>query len=513
MASGEAAHGSTEPRIFSRPLRKLTPKTSLGFEVIDFARDVLGVILFPWQCWLLIHALELLPDGRYRFRRVIVLVARQNGKTTLMGVLAAWWLAVDSRRHPDKVPAFKFKVVGIAQNLDIAREPWEQVKLWCNPNPANDADAALAIPALRKHALKVVDAHGQEAIYEDNRAHYEIRADARGKPATRVILDEIREQHDWKVWNAVSQTTKSFWSGQMWAISNAGDSRSVVLKKEREIGIKQVQLQSKKKQFDTSLGLFEWSALDGCALDDVDAILQANPSIGYGGITVADCISDSQSMQEAGYRTEVLCQWVTAKVDSYINPAAWRACEVSPFAVDIPHGQRTVWGVDVSHDRSVSCVAAATTDASGHTFVEVRERRPGMLWVPDFLSELAEASGSREVALQSKGCASMEFIGPLTERGLDVMGVDGSHIGIATGRFRDRVRDRSLIHVAQPAVDEAISAGVVKTVAENVAWDRRRSIADISGLVAETVALYELETHVDETPSSAYEDGHGLLMA
>lgn len=513
MASGEAAHGSTEPRIFSKPLRKLTPETSLGFEVIDFAAVVLGLSLFPWQRWLLIHALELLPDGRYRFRRIIVLVARQNGKTTLMGVLAAWWLAIDSRRHPDKVPAFKFKVVGIAQNLDIAREPWEQVKLWCNPNPANDADAALAIPALRKHALKVVDAHGQEAIYEDNRAHYEIRADARGKPATRVILDEIREQHDWKVWNAVSQTTKSFWSGQMWAISNAGDSRSVVLKKEREIGIEQVKAQREASEFDRSLGLFEWSAPCGCALDDVGAILRANPSIGYGGITVADCISDSKSMPEAGYRTEVLCQWVTAKVDSYINPADWRACEVSPFNVSIPERQRTVWGIDVAHDRSVTSIAAATTDENGHLFVEVRERRKGMLWVPDYLAEVAEASGSYEVALQSKGCASMEFIKPLTDAGMDVICVDGSHIGIATGRFRDRVREHAIMHVPQSAVDDAVPAGVVKTVAENVAWDRRRSIVDISGLVAETVALYGLETHAEEVPSSAYDDGHGLTMA
>lgn len=513
MASARDARGSTEPRIFSKPLRELTPKTSLGFEVIDFARDVLGVILFPWQCWLLIHALELLPDGRYRFRRVVVLVARQNGKTTLMGVLAAWWIAVDSRRHPDKVPQFKFRVVGIAQNLDIAREPWEQVKLWCNPKPDNDADAALAIPALQAHALKVDGTHGQEAIYMSNRAHYEIRADARGKPITRSILDEIREQHDWRVWNAVSQTTKSFWSGQMWAISNAGDARSVVLKKEREVGIEQVEAQEAGHEFDRSLGLFEWSAPPGCALTDVGGILQANPSIGYGGITVEDCVSDSTTMPEASYRTEVLCQWVTAKVDSYIEPADWRAGERSPFEVDIPRGARTVWGVDVSHDRSVTSVAAATTDASGRPFVEVRERRAGMLWVPEFLAQVAEASGSHEVALQSKGCASMEFVGPLTDLGMDVIEVDGSHIGIATGRFRDRVRERRLVHVPQPAVDDAVAAGVVKVVAGNVAWDRRRSIADISGLVAETVALYGLETHVDETPRSSYADGHGLTIA
>ena len=82
---------------------------------------MLHVHLYPWQCWLLVHALELLEDGSYRFRKVIVLVARQNGKTTLMGVLAAWWLFVDSNKHPDRVPPVKFLVVGAAQTLDNAK--------------------------------------------------------------------------------------------------------------------------------------------------------------------------------------------------------------------------------------------------------------------------------------------------------------------------------------------------------------------------------------------------------
>ena len=55
--------GSETPRVWTPPLRKLTPKTSAGFECIDFAESVLGIRLFPWQKWTLIHALELLPDG------------------------------------------------------------------------------------------------------------------------------------------------------------------------------------------------------------------------------------------------------------------------------------------------------------------------------------------------------------------------------------------------------------------------------------------------------------------
>src|ERR1700742_2146374 len=79
--------GSITPRLWTRPLRRLTPQTSYGFRVIWFAAVVLGQPLDPWQQWLVIHLGELLPDGRPRFRRVLVLVARQNGKTHLCKVL------------------------------------------------------------------------------------------------------------------------------------------------------------------------------------------------------------------------------------------------------------------------------------------------------------------------------------------------------------------------------------------------------------------------------------------
>jgi hypothetical protein len=156
--------GRTEPRLCTRPLRELTPETSLGFEVIEFALEILDIDLYPWQQRLLIHALELLPDGQYRFRRVIILVARQEGRTTIASVHAAWWLFVDSARHPERVPPLKFKVVGVAQDLDIAREPWAMVKLWCDPKPETDEGADLAIAALQAATANVVDTNGKEAI-------------------------------------------------------------------------------------------------------------------------------------------------------------------------------------------------------------------------------------------------------------------------------------------------------------------------------------------------------------
>lgn len=500
--------GRTEPRLWTKPLRELTSDTSLGFEVIDFAREILGVELYPWQCWLLIHALELLADGQYRFRRVIVLVARQQGKTTLASVLASWWLYVDSARHPDRVPPMKFKIVGVAQNLDIAREPWAAVKLWCDPKPETAEESDLAIRALQNATAKVSDTNGKESIVARSRAHYEIRAakNARGKPAARVLMDEMREQKEWAAWNAVSQTTKSFWNGMLFGLSNAGDAGAVVLRTQRDAAMADIlewesyveagiaTIEDFVNGRDTSLALFEWSAPDDCAKDDVDGILQANPSIGYGSMTVQSAIADIRGMTDAGYRTEVLCQWVTSRVVSFIDIKEWTNRQRPIADISIRKGTRTVWGVDTSHDRSMTWISAATFTEDGKPFTTVRISRAGMLWVPDYLEQLADASGHREVVLQGRGVAAVEFIEPLEKRGLTVHALEGGTFALATGRIRDRVLSGDLVIINQPDVDIAVEGGVVTNYAENMAWSRRGSLpVDISGLVSETNALYGLE--------------------
>lgn len=509
-------YGRTEPRLWTRPLRELTPETSLGFEVIEFALVILGIELYPWQQWLLIHALELREDGQYRFKKVVVLVARQQGKTTLASVLAAWWLFVDSNRHPEVVPPLKFKVVGVAQNLDIAREPWSLVKLWCDPKPETEEESDLALPALQSATAKVTDTNGKEQIMTRKRSHYEIRAakNARGKPAARVLMDELREQKDWMAWNAVSQTTKSFWSGLLMGFSNAGDAAAVVLRTQRgaamsdlkaaglpfdadaiEAGLAAAEAHANGEDVaDTSLGLFEWSAPPGCSKADIDGILQANPSIGYGTMTVADALADIRGMTDAGYRTEVLCQWVLSRVDSYLNVDEWRKLHVPASSVKIRKGSRTVWGIDTSSDRSTTWIAAAVFDSTGKPFVTVRTKRAGMLWVVDYMVKLAKESGCKEVVIQNRGVPAVDLIVPLQEAGLTVHDIDGSTFALATGRIHDRVRDRRLVLVHQPDVDQAVQGGVVMNYGENKAWHREKSLpVDISGLVAESNALYGLE--------------------
>jgi len=248
------------------------------------------------------------------------------------------------------------------------------------------------------------------------------------------------------------------------------------------------------KTRDVTLGHFEWSAPDGCEKDDVEGILQANPSIGYGPMTVASALADIRGMTDAGYRTEVLCQWVTSLVDSFIDVKDWKALNVAISEVTIPLGSRTVWGIDTSADRSRTWIAAAVMTEDGKPFVTVRLERAGMMWVPDYMAELAEKSKWREVVLQAKGCPAMEFIQPLTDKGLTVHAIEGSQFALATGRMKDRVRDSGLVTVEQPDITTAVEGGVTHKYAANLAWDRHGSLpVDISGLIAESVALYGLE--------------------
>ena len=106
--------GAEIPRIFTPPRRELSQQTSDGWAAIAFAELLLDIRLFPWQKWLLIHALELNPDFTYRFRTVFVNEARQNGKTLVMIVLALWHIYAKGSRT----------VIATAQDLSKSEDAW-----------------------------------------------------------------------------------------------------------------------------------------------------------------------------------------------------------------------------------------------------------------------------------------------------------------------------------------------------------------------------------------------------
>ena len=98
MKKQSEIYGKTEPRLYTPPLRELTPETTLGHAAIAYAKEILGMDLYPWQEWELIHSMEIIGDlkgeWRFRFRIVVDMISRQNGKTVLSKVKASFFLNV-----------------------------------------------------------------------------------------------------------------------------------------------------------------------------------------------------------------------------------------------------------------------------------------------------------------------------------------------------------------------------------------------------------------------------------
>lgn len=494
--------GSETPRVFTPPLRKLTPKTSLGFSVIRFADDVLELPLLPWQRWLLIHMLELLPDNSLRFRYVVVLVARQNGKSTLSVVLALWFMYV-----------YGFKLIlGTAQDLDTAEEVWQSAVDLVVETDENDQPVR---PELFDLHERVVMVNGKKSLELKTGERYKVKAAnrraGRGLSGDLINLDELREHQTWDAWAAVTKTTMARALALILAWSNAGDAASVVLRYLRKMahaalgdpdGINAEDspeaLLEDDDEFalddDDTLAIFEWSAAPGCDVRDRDGWRQANPSLGY-TITERAIGAACKTDPEWVFRTEVLCQWSDGSLEGPFPSGTWEACRDDTSSITGP----VKACLDVSWDRSTSHVAVAGFREDGLPHIEVVASRTGTAWVVNWFTDPEYPHRALwPIAVQTTGAPASSLIEPLTEAGLTVVEWKGADLGKASGDLYDLVRASGLRHLPQPVLDVAAATAYTRPFGDAWVWDRKNSPHDVAPLVAVTGALRSLRQPVAE---------------
>lgn len=505
---GAVRFGYRTPRVFTPPLRPLTPETSLGFSVIEFSHDVLVMPLLPWQQESLIRGLELNESGtKFRFRTILLLVARQNGKSTLLQVLALWSLYVLGTKM----------VLGTAQDLDIAEELW-----------GGCVEIAEAVPDLNALIKNVVKVNGKKSLDLESGERYKVKASnrkaGRGLSADLIILDELREHTSWDSWGAVTKTAMARPKAQTWCLSNAGDDASVVLMSLRKkahaalgdpdgINADETAMASGG---DGSLGIFEFSAAPGRATSDPVGWQEANPSLGY-TLDEGSLQSAEATDPEAVFRTECLCQWVASLNPGPFPGESWDLC-ADPSG-EIPEDARVVFAVDVSHDRSAAWIAVAGMREDGRPQVEVVAARPGqgwVEWVPDWFSRIASSDSPVEVVVPAKACPAAALVDVLAEvDGVSVVEWAGGDLGIGCGLFYDHVAAADpeqdtgmapLAHRGQEALTLAAHTAAQRFYGDGWYWDRRNSPQDASPLVAATAALWRLLTDVPAGPS-IFEDG------
>ena len=504
--------GSTEPRVWTKPLRELTPETSLGFAMAAFCRDVLGEELLPWQEWLAVHALELNADGALRFQTVLTLVGRQNGKTTFAKDLALFFLFVLD------VPL----ALGTAQNLDTSTETWSAAVAAVEENPA-----------LAPFLERVRRTNGNIALELTGGRRYKVasmtRKGGRGLSSDLVLMDELREHTDWEAWGAITKTTMARPNSLVWCMSNAGDAKSVVLRHLRAQAHAQCgdpdgiasQLEALPgEDVDGAIAIFEWSATPECLTTDRDAWAAANPSLGYGFVTERKLAAAQAIDPEDVFRTECLCQWVEARVAKPFPDGAWEAGKDARSYME--RGGDRFFGLDVSSDRKRAALAVCGLRADRTWHVEVLQVKQGIGWAVDWLRDRA-AREPLKLAIQGRGAPVASYLADLSEiDGLELTPVEGRDLGAYCGRFYDGVAacvDESdavpIFHRPQPVLDEAADVAQKRGAGDSAwYWDRQGSSVDICPLVACTMAfglatMGRTETRTYET---AYTEERGLLV-
>lgn len=496
--------GSTTPRLWTPPLVEGAPgpcgcgcaldrSTSYGFGVEDFARDVLGMPLDPWERWLAIHGGELLADGRPRFKKLLIIVARQNGKTHLLVVLSLYWLFVE----------MVSLVLGTSTNLDYAKESWEKAVEIVEDNPV-----------LEKRVPKrgIRRAIGQQTLTTVKRCRYKIAASNRkgGRSLTikRLILDELREHDTWDAWSAAYNAMNAVWGAQAWAITNMGDDTSVVLMSLRSDLVDDDpdsptfgQLRP-LSEVDERAGIFEWSAPPGSEPDDPHALAQANPNLDRHsdrGPFLADLLSDARAaIRDGGERlskflTEILCLHVSAR-NPAVDTTAWGECEEPG---NLAGARNIAMVLDVSLDEKHVALMAAAQLPDGRVRGKEVKAWSGPTCTADALRELPDIAAvirPRRFGWIPGGPAASLTAGLRGEWAPDDCEVEeiSSEVPAVCMGLAEQVRTRQFVHAGEELMTQHVTGAQKQRKGDK--WVFARSAGHVNGAYALAGAVHLART-------------------
>jgi hypothetical protein len=337
--------GKEIPRIFTPPLRELTPQTSLGFACNFWIKHVLKFELMPHQIWLNIHLLELLPDGSRRFEEALILQGRQSGKTTWCASFLLW------RLHADNSPA----ALCAAQDRSIALEMLERAQQMVLKSDHPDMIAIIPTTGHQANNLGLNTANGKERLVMGG-TKVEVSAGGRnagrGKSPQTLVIDEIRSMEDAVADGLASlePVTSAQTNPLNIYLSNAGTDRSLVLN-EMEDTIRAKIAQG----IDPEVFYASWSAPDNSEITDREAWSQALPTLNR--ITPENRIAKKMDKPNV-FKSEYMNMRVSALTPSLIPLAVWES-----LGDDITleqHAEKLCLFVDVSPtlDHAIAVLSA-----------------------------------------------------------------------------------------------------------------------------------------------------------
>ncbi|MFJ6730004.1 hypothetical protein ACIQPQ_34405 [Streptomyces sp. NPDC091281] len=462
---------------------------SLGAEACDLAARA-GLIADQWQA----DAAELLlacrEDGKWACFEYAELVARQNGKGSILEIRVLLGFLVLGEDV----------ILWSAHEYKTAMEAFRRVRRLIKKlgKQVGNNENLYEIDGVR---IKISNTNGEEGFERlDTEARIKFvarsKGSGRGFSGDLVIIDEAFAytlvQQD-----ALMPTMRARPNPQIIYTSSPpldGDTGDVLymLRARAEAG------------GDDSLGYRDWGAdgdldhLEKVDLDDRRLWAATNPAWG-GRVSPEAMLRDRRGMSPKGFAREILGIWPRrSQGNIVIDPRLWATMADERSARTSAGG--VALGVDISplRDYAAVCVYGVREDGLGH--VHLADYRSGTKWLLPRLIELRGALGPIALAMGRGTHAFLET--ELKAAGFQLpedkdspeagdLAVTGAiEMAAAAGQVLEGVREQSFRYVPSEDLDTAVAGAKTKQSGDTIAWAPATSDVEISPLVAMSLARW-----------------------
>lgn len=413
----------------------------------------------PWQRSVLDVALEHDREGIPAYRTVVVTVPRQNGKTYLLWSLMLW----RALAHEGEM------IIATAQTGMEAMDKWRDFASFVESHPAT---------AGRIHELR--RSNGSEVIAWDTGTRHRVRPPTatagHGVTLDLGIVDEAWALKDEVVLQSMRPAMVTRPRGQLWIVSTAGTAESRLLRRHVELGRAAVAEGRRN-----GLAYFEWSAADGEPADDPETWARCMPALGH-TITTETVALDRETLTPGEFERAYLNRW-TDVGESVVAAGAWLAC-LDPFAAP---GEPLWLGVDVSPARDAGSIVAAGWMGDRVALELIDHRVGGVEWIVPRVVELLARHNVAGIVMDATGPAAA--LAPDLPETATLIPYRGMQHASAT--IYDAIAQGALAVRPHDDLDAAVRGARQLGSGDLWRWGRKRSAADVSPLVAATLAYYQ----------------------
>lgn len=444
-------------------------RPSLGGKLAKLAA-AMGTPLMPWQRMAADVALELDADGRFHYKRIVITVPRQSGKTTMT-------LALGLHRT---LTTPSGKVWYTAQTGQSARErflgdlvPGATKLLGSALTVKKGAgDTRLEFPAIgsqfRPHPPNDEYLHGEQSdlnLIDEPWAFTEIKGDA--------LIQALKP----------TQNTRP--NAQTVYLSTMGDARSTwwhnIVDRARDGA-------------DDRTCICDWGLPESADPSDLEAVIAAHPAVGHTiePQAILDAAADMKPAEFARAYGNVRTQTRVSVFPADVLAAAFTETEsISPSSP-------VSFGVAVSWDRTRAVIAVAGYSAAGIPVIEIADARPGSAWAADVIPRLADHD-PLSIMVDARSPASTIAADPALAEVVEIP--DSRQLAAGTARFLDRVSNTEIALKRDAELAAAFDVLTLKTVGDlGQMIDRKHSAGSIAHIEAAILALTGLEQSPPPAP-------------